>query len=77
MPRLQLQPYRGANLVSLLVWQRHQPEKRAWSASSLLWTNLLEAQVDMSTPVLPRMPRRAVSTLYVNGADSGMLLREA
>ncbi|KAE9573325.1 hypothetical protein CGMCC3_g10591 [Colletotrichum fructicola] len=55
----------------------HQPEKRSWSASSLLRTNLLEAQVDMSTPVPPRMPRRAVSTLYVNGADSGMLLREA
>jgi hypothetical protein len=77
VPRLQLTHDGGAEHLPLLVWQGYKSQKYPRIAATFLWSDLFEAEGNMSPSMPSRVSRRAVSTLQADGPDSIMFLRKA
>lgn len=77
LPRLQLEAFRQSRHISLLVRQGHHAqtgERR--SSTTLMWTDLLEAATNMPSPVSAAMSRRTMPSMWANGTDPDVFLRQ-
>ena len=74
---MQLISDRGTWPLPLLVRQRDEPQAHRRTEPALLRPDLLEAEGDLSSPLLPNVSRRSMPALHVNGAYPVLLLREA
>ena len=74
---MQLISHRGTRSLPLLVRQRDEPQAHRRAEPALLRSDLLEAEGDLSSPLLPNVPRRAMPPLHVDGPYPVLLLREA
>jgi hypothetical protein len=79
LPRVQFAEGRSAEELLLLVREGARPQASHRAAPILLWTDLLPTQgstKEMSSPMWYDLSRRSLPALFLDGADSALLLRQ-